>query len=305
MSNLYKQWYVTSKPDDTRVINSNDVLDEKIKEAMRYQAAHTRTVVTDHGLPADTADTDGALEGGATGEDAQSDTDEMTDSETHGGFTAGLAAETVSLFTDEDAANLKEETQKEVDTMLADAKANAEHMIEKAKEEAKRLHEEARKNGYDEGYSAGKKAADELKAGLREELEQEKSTLEEEYQKKNDALEPELLETILTVFDKVFHIQFSDKKEILTYLVKQTMLNASGCKEFVIRCSEDDYMSLKDKQDEIKSEVGAGVSVDVVMDPNYEAGKCIIETDAGLFDTSVDVHLENLKKDLRSLCQTQ
>ena len=43
------------------------------------------------------------------------------------------------------------------------------------------------------------------------------------------------------------------------------------------------------------------MSLEIVSDGGLTGNQCIIETDTGIFDCSMDVQLKNLIKDLRSL----
>ena len=43
------------------------------------------------------------------------------------------------------------------------------------------------------------------------------------------------------------------------------------------------------------------MSLEIISDLSLEGNQCIIETDTGIFDCSMDVQLKNLIKDLKSL----
>ena len=282
MSNLYKQWFVASETKESRVINSNAVMAAKIEEAKKLreeelQRENLLKETTQH------ADSDGK-------EPAE--------------FVQGLVASQVSLFTEEDATNLKEQTQKQTEEMLAQAKEEADAILAEAKAQAEQYKKQAKEEGFQAGFTEGSAKAKEEFDKQKEAFENEKEEARKEYKQKMDALEPALLDVMLQVFEKVFRIRFSDKKEILSYLVQNAISNASGCKEFLIRCSEADYEELLPEFQKMKEELGAGIQIEVLKDASYESGKCVIETDAGLFDTSLDVCLEDLKKDLKSLCLT-
>ena len=48
---------------------------------------------------------------------------------------------------------------------------------------------------------------------------------------------PYLVDIVANIFEKVFHIQFDDKKQILLYLIQKVILNAEGTKDFQVRVS--------------------------------------------------------------------
>ena len=48
--------------------------------------------------------------------------------------------------------------------------------------------------------------------------------------------------------------------------------------------------------------VGEDVQIEIVMDPTLTESQCIIDADSGVYDCSLDVELDNLTRDLRSIC---
>ena len=43
------------------------------------------------------------------------------------------------------------------------------------------------------------------------------------------------------------------------------------------------------------------MQIDIVIDPEPSESQCIIDADSGVYDCSLDVELDNLTRDLRSL----
>ena len=48
--------------------------------------------------------------------------------------------------------------------------------------------------------------------------------------------------------------------------------------------------------------VGHDIELEIVSDATVEGNDCTIETDSGVFNCSLGTQLENLIKDIRSLC---
>ena len=109
-------------------------------------------------------------------------------------------------------------------------------------------------------------------------------------------------EVIVTVFEKVFHIQFDDKKEILMHLIEDAILNIEDDKRFRVKVAEDNAMFLENHKTEILDRVGHDIELEIVSDATVEGNDCTIETDSGVFNCSLGTQLENLIKDIRSLC---
>lgn len=120
--------------------------------------------------------------------------------------------------------------QEEADDLLEDARKQAETIVADANSQAQFIHDEARDTGYEEGYQEGKTKADAELSELRSQMETEQHQLEEDYRQKIQELEPYMVDVVSDVFEKVFHVHFDDKKEILIYLIEKVILNAEGTK---------------------------------------------------------------------------
>lgn len=51
-----------------------------------------------------------------------------------------------------------------------------------------------------------------------------------------------------------------------------------------------------------EDEIGNDIDIEVVNDANLDTSGCFIETSFGVFDCGIDMELNNLVKDIRSLC---
>ena len=265
MSNLYKHYNTMASTVPVRMMDYNSMIEKKLAELAKQQNAGSNPE-----------------EGGFRSLDA-------------------LAEDVVQEDPEEVLQNAKEEAE----AILNQAKEEAERLLADAKVQSEELFQQARETGNREGYDAGyAQVKGELETEYtqrQEELEQLKQKLLEEHDQEMKDLEPKLLDVILTVVERVFHIQFEDKKEILLYLVGNTIANIEGCKSFRIRVGNEQKGFLEYHRDEILDRIGHDMSIEIVSDLSLEGNQCVIETDTGIFDCSLGVQLENLIKDLRSL----
>mgnify|MGYP002422382556 FL=1 len=266
MSNLYKQYNTIEPEKNIRIMDYNAMVEQKLSELARKQ-----------NQTEDGASEDGFKALGAITEEAVRETPQ----------------------------ELLEKAAEESKQMVDDAKAKAEQIVEDAQEKSQEILEEAKKNGYTDGYAQGESQAREE---LEQEYEQKNQKLEElklqlqaDYNKEMHELEPKLLDVVVTVVEKVFHVQFDDKKDILLYLVENTISNIEGCKEFRIRVGEEQKNFIENHKTEILDHIGHDMTLEIVGDSSMGENACVIETDTGIFDCSLGVQLENLIKDLRSL----
>lgn len=269
MSNLYKQWFVNAERNNARVINSDAVLAECLeKSAYRILAERSAG-------------------GEASGEE----------------FAEGLLAEAAgNVIKAQPEIDHLEKAKEEAERILQEAHAQAQELVARAREEADDVQETARNQGYQDGEAKARQKLEELESGLRESYEKRSAELACDYEEKRRDMEQNLVDAIIKVFNRVFHIQFDDKKDILMHLVEDAMLHIEGEKKFRIKTTPENSLFLQEHKEEILEKIGCGAEIEIQADPALDGNACVIEADSGVFDCGPDTQLGNLIKDIRSLC---
>ncbi len=270
MSNLLKYNNVIIKETDKFVIDSNQMVNAIIEQQSRIKTPS-------FAVKSDTPDEDG--------------------------FVCGLDAATVEqLVSDPELPGSGTVLPADI---MEEAKKQAEDITARAREDATRLSEDAKAQGYADGMAQAKAQAQAELNEERNKLEAEYSTrkeqLEQEYVDMKAQIEPELVDTLIKVFSKVTYTMAEDKKDIILHLVDNVMRNADICKEFLIKVCDEDYKFLMTNKDKIYGATSSEIHIDICRDSILKRNQCIIETDAGVFDCSLDIQLENLIKDIKLL----
>jgi flagellar assembly protein FliH len=193
------------------------------------------------------------------------------------------------------------QTDEEREQILEDARAEAVNIVNKAKEEADALFLHTRDEAVSQGYTDGLAKASDEYANKQKELDKRAEILEQNYQEKTASLENDVMEAVLSVVQKAFAIEFGDDEELLLRLVDDCINHVDSAKELLIRANEKNYNLLTSKKQEIIDKVGEGVSVEFAKDPLLTDSQCMIETDGGVYDVSIDTELKNLIKRIRLL----
>ena len=261
LPNLYKQYFVHNEPDKTRVINSNDIVEKRLEKMAELKRMEQKT-------------TDG------------------------NGFSAGIVGPDTDYVEEIDHTA---EAKKEAEKILAEAHAQAETILSQADQEAENIRENAKNTGYQEGRQCLESELAAQREQLQNEYQRKQETLQDEFREKQKNMEKDLVDVILEVFNKVFHIQFDDKTEILLSLVSDAIMGIEGSKDFRIRVAEVNFEFMENHRHELEERVGEDISLEMIADPMLEENQCMIETDSGIFNCSLGVQLENLIKDLKSL----
>lgn len=270
MSNLLKAGLVKGG-EEKRVIDYNELIQEKLK-AIRISLQEN---------------------GGGNGE-----------------FIAGLNAEVVEELvnpeeelekTREEASQLLEYAKEQVEQ----ARIEAEQILNQARIEGAQLkqqaYEEGKATGNADGYQDGIRNAKQEIDGIKAGLVQERAELEREYEENLRKMEPRLVDTILEVFEKVTYVLAEEKREMMLHLVDRALARIESSRQFLVRVSKEDYPFVAEHKEMLADKVPTSSEIDIVKDATLVRNQCLIETDGGVFDCSLDVQLENLVRDIRIL----
>lgn len=275
MSNLLKRSSVINK--DERVIDYNDLIKKKIQTIMESKHNEMDADGFINGLHADVV------------EELISDDD-----------TADALTEDAAMGEQQAAASL-ENANAEAERIIEEARLQAEQIIADANKNADAAFEEAKQNGYYEGNEKAQEEMNIKQAQLEAEFDNKRKELEQEYNNLKESIEPELVEVITDVFRKVTGVVAEDNQKIILHLINDVMHNADGSRDYVIKVSPDDYKFLVNNQGKIYCAMSREVNIDIVEDATLERNQCMIETNTGIFNCSLDIELNNLIKNIKLL----
>lgn len=191
--------------------------------------------------------------------------------------------------------------QAQADELLEDARMQADAILAEAQDQAESLkshyEEEGKKIGYQEGLAQALSEYNDKQAAL----DAEHARLEQEFRDKEKNMESELVDVIAEVMERFFMVQFGNKKDLLVHLIDNALVNIENSREFLIKVNDENFDFLNQYKSSLQEKVGNDLQLDIIRDPVLDIHQCLIETDGGVFDCSLDVELENLVKDLKSL----
>lgn len=280
-SNVFKGGYGlvsnVQKPSDKRIIDSNDLIASRLEKLNEILKVNPRT------------------------------------QESVDGFVQGIQAEDVSGLLSEgeevtvfkaeatNPENVLQQAKDKASELISDAKKQADTIVTEAMEQAelseKNIMEEARMNGYREGINRATKEINETKAALAK----EKADLEAEYDAKFESMESDLVNVITSIYEHIFDVELSSNREILVYLINNTLRKVEGGRNFIVHVSKEDYPFVSSQKKQLVTVGSASNTVDVVEDLNLAKGECFIETDGGIFDCGLGTQLKQLSNMLRML----
>lgn len=278
-SNVFKGGYfgTNQKTTDKRIIDTNELMASRLETLSQI-------------LKKDTPQTpeDGFVQGLA----AEDVTDLLNEGE-----------ETGSLIKNEapNPDNILQQAKDKASELISDAKKQADTIVAEAMEQAaiskKNVLEEARMNGYREGINRATKEIEDTKRALAK----QKLDLEAEYDTRFESMESDLVATITGIYEHIFNVELSSNREILVYLINNTLRKVEGGRNFIVHVSKEDYPFVSSQKKQLVSVGAASNTLDVVEDLNLAKGECFIETDGGIFDCGLGTQLKQLSNMLRLL----
>lgn len=285
--NVYKAGWVMMNPDETRVIDSNILMEAKLNTAMHASNVPMQNMMYDE---------NGYGDGFGDG------------------FSGGLNAETLAvdaLFEPEGAGMViksaaegeKEALLEEIEAAkqeLESLRAQADGMIISAKNEIgamqMRAYEEAKNQGYQEGERLGREESDAAKA----EYLRAKKELEADYRQKCDELEPEFINMLTGIYEHIFKVELYAYQDLIVNLFENTLRKIDVSGNLLLHVSKADYENVLAGKERLKAEVGSA-SLEIVQDMTLSASQCFIETDYGIYDCSLDTQLSEVARKLKLL----
>ncbi len=196
----------------------------------------------------------------------------------------------------------KKEEKKEKDKEIFEGKK--ENNLETEEEKRKKV-EEGYKDGYEKGYNEGyekgyKEGFDKgLKDGdekIKELIERYKETLEKLNSLREKVYEEAQSEMILIVKEalkKIVSAEIKSSEEFILNVIKETTKNIIDSKKIVIKVSSEDYKFLTSNREKLDSLL-SGKEIEIVEDPGITRGGCLIQTDMGEVDSTVETKLEEV-----------
>ncbi len=285
-SNLFKSYYLNRNTENSRVINSNEMVAQKL-ERIRMVLPET-----DKG--------NGGFEPVNLFADSSAvDPADILSAEN--GFSEGMEVSSVMKAADF-AAEIPEPPAYEGPTpeeLIAQAQEEINMMRANANSEIEALRSNTINAAQAQGYEEGRQQAMAELEAARQELENERRQLQEAYEHRVEELEPLFIKTLTGIYEKVFEVGLDNQQEIVVNLLRNAMKKMDGCKNFLIHISTQDYSYVKEHKEELLSDSSQeGTVIDIIEDSVMREGECTIETMNGIYDCGIGTQMKELRRKL-------
>lgn len=169
-------------------------------------------------------------------------------------------------------------------------------ILTEAQQKAEEIKAEAYREGLTKGKEKGKKEVLNQLAPLKESL---KKMIEQiEYTQtailKNQ--EKEILHLCIQMAEKIIHTEIQQNPQILLANLREGLKSFGRHKITAIKLNPRDLDFLQNCKENISQSILNLQGIDLKVDPNLLQGGCLIETDLGYVDASIENQLQELKK---------
>lgn len=179
-----------------------------------------------------------------------------------------------------------------------DATERARQIVEDAEKEAEIIKEKAREDGYNEGLEAGNmeamRRADEYLENIQKEQDAWRMQTESEYDEMLAQSIHDMVDVSCELIEKISGILVEDYKGVMIHMINRALANADSSRKLVISVSEENYTYVMDNKERLLGASNPNVSMEIFGDAKLNNKDCIIETDGGLINLSMDVQIKNL-----------
>ncbi|MBE7703278.1 MAG: hypothetical protein E7Z89_04420 [Cyanobacteria bacterium SIG28] len=165
------------------------------------------------------------------------------------------------------------------------------NLVSRAQEESENI----KKSAFEEGYRLGLEKAN-------SDIEQFKTELCGFMNAKKEVFEyiaPDILEISVDIAKKIIKKEVETDPQVLINTIVDVLKTVSKNEpKIVIKVKPQAAQLIKDAIPNITYQYGIDSKINIVADPSIEDGGCILQTNNGIVDASIDTQLEIIKKAL-------
>lgn len=173
-----------------------------------------------------------------------------------------------------------------------EARSQADEIIQQAKQEALNIRSEAeawRQQGFDKGYAEG------IEIG-KGEMTEAILRINRENDARFQHFERDLVKLSLSIAEKIIGDQLRVEPNTITDIVAKAIQGVRHQKEIFIRVNPEEYETIAASKYLLVEQLSRAQDVDIRPDPDIAQGGCLIESETGSIDASVEKQIAAIEK---------
>lgn len=172
----------------------------------------------------------------------------------------------------------------EATRIIADAEARAEHLIEEARSQVQTIRDHAYQEGREEAAA---------------EFTQKTIELMQAYEGYKNQLEPDYVTLVRVCVEKILGQELKLNPDAVVGIVRNTLRDATQQREINVRVHPADVDILRKNQRRLLDMLARAGSIEIREDQTVRRGGCIVVTEQGTIDASLDRQLAAIEESLR------
>lgn len=188
-----------------------------------------------------------------------------------------------------------------------DAVSRASKIIEEAEAEATQIKENAYKEGYKKGLEDGSMEAMKRTDAYMENIQKEQEIL---FKKNQETVEEhiadareKMINLSCALIERLTGILVDQYKPVMLHIINNALNDNDGSKDITIKVGEENYAYIQDNYDRLSGAANPSISIELYSDSKLNNRQCIIESENGIIDLSMDIQVRNLITAIKMLSE--
>lgn len=206
--------------------------------------------------------------------------------------------------------NVRQQGRQILEQAVAEANAEREAILQNAQNEVDKAVENGFQQGFQQGLDEGReKQKEEIAKGVKEGIQTELQTTSETLRKLLEGMERarfelaenwerHVLKLAAKMAERVIRQELKQTPQIETNWIRESLQLCSGENAVTLFIHPDDAELLNDALEELQMRFRHLGKIEIRQDAALTRGDCIVETEHGQIDTSVEAQLERIVEEL-------
>ncbi|WP_051330705.1 flagellar assembly protein FliH [Aneurinibacillus terranovensis] len=194
----------------------------------------------------------------------------------------------------------------QADQIMNESRLEMDQWWQQRRQEDEAVREQARQEGFRQGTEEGRKEGERLAyEEYTSALNHAREILEEAPHIKRRIVaeaEPFLLDLTMEIAKKVIGAHLSLHQESVLEIIRHSLSYTQEYKTIVVCVSPESYEYVQENRKKVLEILDSQIEMTIVPDHSVSEGGCIIRTSMGSVDARVDTQLEEIRKNLFSIC---
>jgi len=168
------------------------------------------------------------------------------------------------------------------------------NLVSRAQEEAENI----KKSAFEEGYRKGLENSESDIAAFRESLKKFMGSSKEVF----EYIAPDILEISVSIAKKIIQKELETNPQVILDIIIDVL--RKSCKnepKVTVKVNPQLVAFLKDSIPNVAYEYGIETKINILADQSLDSGNCILQTNNGIIDASIDTQMEIIKKVLEGI----